>query len=924
MNQARTSIVTERRKPPGSFNQICVNRTAWAVPLQTIAGLLIVLATTTGLQADHNKLLQLELKRGISRHLACDSEGYCYLLLPSPGLEGGSGFTLKVSRKPYPESIYDFSTAVALPTPAIPDAAGTSLFSSGLAVDAQDQLHLIYTTQRGQTAYSVVDTVGLRSGRPTSNWLNPVNGQEGVLVLAAVRSWTGDICRTPDDRVWLAWATSGADESDVTVHLGTLRDGAWQSFELGRGAKFYPPSLLFSRDGTFFHVVCADTLGGTHSLQGRVSELGTGKRWRFDRSHPGHRPALAETATGILAVHRSGDNLKYTFLEGKSRHSLPLTDLDSRFVWDTVHSPRLVVDRNGIPWMFFIDSTRQHVFYSRWLGTRWSPMMNGFWLTRNTARLEDNHLSIDSLSVEHGFGADQSSIGLVIGNRSQFPDAKFYVIEVPTLKADLATKVLFLDLKEVQHIDGVELRLTAARKLPDPVITGGRRGDFDSQGAANVAVVRKNGVYRAWYSGLYREPGSEWPRSGAIPYVRVGYAESVDGIHFKKKSLGLSSFRKNDNTNLVAGLPATPIYRPIVPTGMHIDSADPDPDRRYKFLTWTGSRPVRKRADAAEEVDEQTWTLWTSPDGLRWREASRGGIQYPGGMPSSFSPQSMFYDPDESDPARKYKAYGFIGLNNDRRGAGYGYSPDAIDWIADPANPIFDSWARATPVVRNGKVQQIHDVVVWKHHQYYMALYQYQRSATDMTIELAMSRDGENFTYIQSGSEVIHRGAAGEWDSDEIAPSVPFVDEDEIKMYYSGYRFSETDLIEGERACGLATLRLDGYTHLTLEDGQEQGSVTSILVDRGSATELFINASCADGSRIEVELIESESDGVLPGFSREECTSITTDSLGHRVGWGNRRLADVRNASFRIRFHLTSGGTSPELYSFGFGQATDK
>ena len=150
------------------------------------------------------------------------------------------------------------------------------------------------------------------------------------------------------------------------------------------------------------------------------------------------------------------------------------------------------------------------------------------------------------------------------------------------------------------------------------------------------------------------------------------------------------------------------------------------------------------------------------------------------------------------------------------------------------------------------------------------------------------------------------------------------VDEDEIKMYYSGYRFSETELIEGERACGLATLRLDGYTHLTLEDGQEQGSVTSILVDRGSATELFINASCADGSRIEVELIESESDGVLPGFSREECTPITTDSLGHRVGWGNRRLADVRNASFRIRFHLTSGGTSPELYSFGFGQAADK
>ena len=529
------------------------------------------------------------------------------------------------------------------------------------------------------------------------------------------------------------------------------------------------------------------------------------------------------------------------------------------------------------------------------------------------------------------------------------------MLPVPSLKSDAGNKVLFLDLKEVQHIDGVKLKVNTARKLADPVIAGGRPGDFDSQGAANVAVVKQDGVYRAWYSGLYREPGSQWPKSGAIPYIRVGYAESADGIHFKKKPLGLSSFGKNDNTNIVAGLPATPIYRPIVPTGMHIDSADPDPTRRYKFLTWTGGRPVRKRADlvgtgAAQavrsnprenraaraaplprerqiefdlpEVDEQTWTLWTSPDGLRWREASRGGIRYPGGMPASFSPQAMFHDPHESDPARKYKAFGFLGLNNDRRGAGYGYSADAIEWTADPRNPIFDAWARATPVVRSGKLEQIHDVVVWKYHQYYLALYQYQRSATAMIIELAMSRDGENFSYIQPGSEVVRRGAAGEWDCDEIAPSVPLVDEDEIKVYYSGYRFSQTKLIEGERACGLATLRLDGFTQLTLEDDRDYGSVTTIPVDRGNATELYVNASCADGSRIEVELINPESGKVLPGFSRKECIPITTDSLAHRVGWEKRSFADARNASFQVRFHLTKGRESPGLYSFEFRQAS--
>ena len=126
-------------------------------------------------------------------------------------------------------------------------------------------------------------------------------------------------------------------------------------------------------------------------------------------------------------------------------------------------------------------------------------------------------------------------------------------------------------------------------------------------------------------------------------------------------------------------------------------------------------------------------------------------------------------------------------------------------------------------------------------------------------------------------------------------------------------------------ACGLATLRLDGFTHLTLEDGRDQGSVTTIPVDRGIATELYVNASCAEGGRIEVELIDPQSGQALPGFSREECTPITTDSLGQRVGWRKKRsLADARNAPFQIRFHLTGGDSSPKLYSFEFRQASDE
>ena len=874
-------------------------------------------AMSIPLKADHNKLLQKEFRAGINRHVVSDSDGYCYLLLPTGTSDGKSEFTLKVSENPHPREISDFSAALQLPK--LQPGAGERMFSAGLCIDSDNLLHLIWTSINGQTFYSVISSKELRAEQSNAKWRHPVTNQDGTLAIAPAQSWAGDICRRPNGEIWLTWATSVNGGEEVTIFVGAVIKGRWQSFELDREKKLYPPSMAISQDGRFLYLACGDSIGMTSSLHGRFSELGSKREWNLQKTHSGNRPALAELNGNYLAVHESGDSLKFTMLEPvtKWQQSHALTDLDNRLVWDTVHSPRMVIDQHGVPWMFFINSTRQHIFYSRWLGTAWGPIQNGPWLTQNTSRFEANHLDIDWLAVENVLGPDSSSIGIIIGNRSQTPKTRFELLSVPQMRSDVGTKTLFLDLKEVQYIDGVMLKVNTADKVSDPVIVGGIPGDFDSQGASKVAVHKQDGVYRAWYTGMHREVGSEWPKSGAIPYTRVGYAESTDGIHFRKKPLALLPFGDNNNTNVVKGLPATPIFRPIVPSGMHIDITDPDPTRRYKLLTWTGGRPARNNP-RANSFDEQTWTLWTSADGLSWKEASKGGIGYPGGMPASFSPQSMFYDPDELDPAKKYKAYGFIGLNNDRRGAGYGYSNDAIEWTADARNPIFDPAARATPVVRGGKVQQIHDASVFKYHQYYLALYQYQRAGDDMAVELAMSRDGENFVFVKPGSEVVRRGHPGEWDCDMIGPSVPLVDEDEIKVYYSGYRFSETDLVEGEHACGLATLRLDGFTQVRLEDDRDEGIVTTIPVDRGTAAELIVNAFCADGSKIAVELVDPETGETLPNFTRENCTVITTDSLLHKVNWGGRSLKDLTHDSFQIRFYLSGSKTSPELYSFEF------
>ena len=154
--------------------------------------LLFVFSETTALQADHNKMLQQEFRAGISRRVACDSQRYCYLLFPTGRSTDNKGFTLKVSREPHPLEISQFSSA--LPFPTLQESDAEEIFSAGISIDSEDFLHLIWTTDDGQTAYSVIESNQLRIDKDNAKWLHPVNKQHGALIISPSQSWAGDIC----------------------------------------------------------------------------------------------------------------------------------------------------------------------------------------------------------------------------------------------------------------------------------------------------------------------------------------------------------------------------------------------------------------------------------------------------------------------------------------------------------------------------------------------------------------------------------------------------------------------------------------------------------------------------------------------------------------------------------------------------------
>ena len=832
-------------------------------------------------------LLRSELEGSIRKWIVRDSKGLVYLLLPPSQPSARSGFSLRVSDGISPRSLDAFRA----PLPLVPPVgAQDPVFSVGMSIDHTDRLHLVWSTQSGLSGYVLLRLPDYPGG-PELSWHHPQTESPGALILAPHSSRIGDIAKAPDGNIWFVWTESGANH-ETSVHLGHVNERGLVSQEMARGHGLFPPSLLLGDQGRF-HLTWHDIYEQAYHVSGLLNQVGAGKKPDVRKlQSQSFRPVLAETQGQLLAVYEDTYSHLVTIIpEGPTPRPIPLTRARPRFAWHTFHSQQVSLDRYGIAWLFFVDSARQHVFRTRWLGQKWGPIHSTAKLTWNSPRMEDNHLPIDRLAVEVASEETADEIGILLAHGA---NQAFHSIPVPSLEASPGKRILFLDLLEIQTLDGLELMLNQAEKYHNnPVIQAGEEKDPDAHGAGNfLRVLKEENLYRMWYSAFRRNRNRPW-----WEWYQVGYAESQDGYHFEKKSLIQNA--------------------PYVPMVLR-DPDDPDPKRRYKLLKFPthGSRAQAARAGRYEPWQEtNSGTLSVSADGIDWT-SEPAKMLFPGGRPFSLMPQSFLYDPEEKDPGKRYKTYGFSSLNLARRGGGYAYSPDAIQWTSHPQNPMLDPFARTVPVVRGGKIEQIHDWVVWKDGEYYLSFYQYQHNGRELDLELAVSRDGENFVFVQPGKKVVPSGSPGDWDCDHVAPSLPLLDEKEIKVQeYYGAICGEDEPNE-RRSGGVATLRLDGYTHLQPE--KDRGSLTTIPVNPGQASQLLINANSGQGGYLEAELLDTKNGRPIAGFTRADSVRFEGDSVSHRMKWkGNENLPKLDHP-FQIRFHLVGSKGFPRLYSFSF------
>lgn len=429
--------------------------------------------------------------------------------------------------------------------------------------------------------------------------------------------------------------------------------------------------------------------------------------------------------------------------------------------------------------------------------------------------------------------------------------------------------------------------------------------------ASGYCTVFKDGdIYRMYYRG-HRYLIDKKPLRQAQSEA-VCYAESKDGIHWERPSLGIHKWPGVEDNNIIwMGTPEAHNFAPFKDTNPKCP-----PEQRYKAIGGT-------------VTSKGLWTF-QSADGIHWTRLSTGPVVTKGAFDSH---NTTFWD-------AKHQRYTMFvrffseGQYKGLRLIGVSHSKDFINWsepvgLEYPDSPpqqmytnqilpyyraqhvLFGFPTRyiAKPLTKH--VQQLPPVGLRK-----QLIHLDQRVGTDLSDGLFMSsRDGLSFkrwdeAFLRPGPEAEGRWIYGDNYSSyglfETASSVPGAP-NEISMHYDEGAWRD-DIHRIRRY----TIRLDGFVSLNAKYAGGE-LVTKPIIFLGS--ELSLNYATSGAGSLKVEI--QKADGTpIPGFTLEDSAELFGDSVAQPAVWKNG--ADVSKLAaqpVRLRFQLKDG----DLYSFQFG-----
>lgn len=498
---------------------------------------------------------------------------------------------------------------------------------------------------------------------------------------------------------------------------------------------------------------------------------------------------------------------------------------------------------------------------------------------------------------------------------------------------------LFVDDHHIRTIFGLRREFGKLEKHPGPLLE-----DIPGRLACWACVLREpDGRYRMWYQSVVSVSVHDMARAGAwgrgdefgfFPErfpgaVRetqtsvISYAESDDGIRWRKPGLGLVEWQGSTANNIVLDGSGAARHYGNTLTNMDTvtvlrDDGEPDPAKRYKMIChWetvhvhdnhpTLSNLGRDEAYIRRCRAARAKYLNTSPDGIHWEQVPVRIKDCAGG--SDYAAVAR----DERNRRWWFTDRAPVGL------AGFGYRsagvctsdnlyhwPDTVEMVFTPG--AFEEY---------GLRYEHHGWTPFNYGDMDLCFLEYSVVGRPRAGVLGLHHDGEPWRRANGDEFFLDLGPAGAFDDGLVCMTHndPIRNGDCLRFYYNGRSYAEPDTParkpEARSAhIGLATLRLDGFAALCADDdflrrtGKPAMLVTRPLEVREDGLQLNI---AGHGGTARAALLD-EAMRPIPGFEAENCLPVDGDAVRAPVRWQDGRSpAELRGRRLHVFVQMNAG-----------------
>jgi len=495
---------------------------------------------------------------------------------------------------------------------------------------------------------------------------------------------------------------------------------------------------------------------------------------------------------------------------------------------------------------------------------------------------------------------------------------------------------VFLDLDNVTEWDvGVFQTFPQAEKVPITGVEPGPPGAWDARVANYANVLYEDGRYRMWYC-CQPEPAGYGENAD---HFYTCYAESDDGIAWKKPDLKITGQQRWPGNNLLAlpGAVQSVVY------GL--------PASRYRYLAVVIQiREPEPGIDGPGARDERGTIVWGSNDGFAWERVTKV-CQHGDNM-------TLFTDVDQG----RYLLYQKVGLMHGlamRRSLIGMESKDGEHWEGYGGFCkwrecfVADDYDDLLAAQRGRRITDFYGVSIHKVGGLYIAIQNVHTICNPLKqafgqnpwgfshFRLLFSHDGFHWRYPVGRPAWLESGGPGSFDAGFMAPGLNILEKgDTVLNYYSGapfmhgwcidqnFAFVKDIPLEAQRKTwriGLARIKRDRYASLaatfrsrfTVMDPDAIGA-DPLVVDPGSPG-LCVNAKCLNGY-VKAALVKQGEKTSLPGFGFDDCEPFTGDAVRASLRF-KKALTDIpAGTPLYLRFEMQNC----ELFAFEWNCPTAK